>query len=66
MTRKVIDLRYNADGTVTASYGTDRKTFTIEPWMTKDEIYEHAKYELFALGVKINYADDMTSEGGTR
>lgn len=59
MARKTIDIRRNSDGTVTAVYGTDKKTFAIEPWYTEAEIYEHAKWELIALGVEIDHANEL-------
>lgn len=63
--KKTIDLRRNADGTITAIYGSDRSTFTVEPWYTEAEIYDHAKWEFIMLGVDISHADEMKTEGGT-
>lgn len=57
--KKTIDLRRNADGTVTAVYGTDRTTFTVEPWYSEVEVYDHAKWAFISLGVDIDHANEM-------
>ena len=62
--KKAIDLRRNSDGTVTAIFGTDRITFTVEPWYTEAEVFDHAKWALIGLGVNIDDANEMKTEGG--
>jgi hypothetical protein len=56
--KKIIDLRYNTDGTVTAIFGTGRASFKVEDWMTKEDVYDRAKWELISLGVPIDYTDE--------
>jgi hypothetical protein len=56
--KKIVDLRRNTDGTITAVYGTDRVSFTVEKWMTEDEILDRAKWELILLGVPIDYVEE--------
>lgn len=62
MARKKIDLRRNADGTITAIYGTDKASFMDEPWYTDEDRQERAKWEFIQLGVAIKYAEEERDE----
>ncbi len=48
-----VKLVRHTDNTVTAINGRRRATFTAEPWMTRDDIIERAKWEFVSLGVPL-------------
>ncbi len=48
-----VDLIRHTDGTITARHGRRKASFMEEPWMTRDDIIERAKWEFVMLGVPL-------------
>jgi hypothetical protein len=44
----------NADGTISVTHGGHTASFKREEWMSDDEVFERAKWELIAIGASLS------------